>query len=403
MNAVSPTPVRAPSISAPPPEIVVLQGDQTGQELLEQALRVLDPAVVRLPLQFEAFDLSLESRRRSGNQVILDAAQAIRRTGLGLKAATITPAPTPEGTPSAGTPSPAARSGDSGRDIPRPSSDDVGSPNAVLREAIDGTVILRTGRRLPNVRPLGGVHAPISVVRMAVGDAYGAREWREVTSDGDESAHRTERITRSTCRAVAEFAFQHAEKTGAKVFGGPKFTVSPIYEGMFKEELDQAAERHPAVRYEPQLIDATYALLLRSSGEAMVIPALNRDGDCLSDLVLQMYGSIAGSESMILAFDADRLAVQAVVAEAPHGTAPALQGKNIANPMAMILAGAALLTYLPQPEAARASRAIYESVFEAVYQGLATPDLGGQSSTSDFTDEVIRRVSAKLEVWTTLG
>jgi isocitrate/isopropylmalate dehydrogenase len=69
----------------------------------------------------------------------------------------------------------------------------------------------------------------------------------------------------------------------------------------------------------------------------------------------------------------------------------------------MILAGAALLTFVPMPEASRASRAIYESVFEAVYQGLATPDLGGQSSTTDFTDEVIRRVSAKLEVWATLA
>jgi len=402
MTAVSPTVAPAPSANADAPEIVVLDGDQTGQELLEQALRVLDPSVVRLPLRFEHFDLSLESRRRTANQVITDAAQAIRRTGLGLKAATITPAGVaPAG--ASGRPIDAGWDGARPGSLPWPSSDDVGSPNALLREAIDGTVILRTGRRLPNVRPLGGVHAPISVVRMAVGDAYGAREWRETTPDGDEVALRTEHITRSTCRAVAEFAFQHAEKTGAKVFGGPKFTVSPVYEGMFKEELDHAAARHPAVRYEPQLIDATYALLLRSSGEAMVIPALNRDGDCLSDLVLQMYGSIAGSESMILAFDADRLAVQAVVAEAPHGTAPALQGKNVANPMAMILAGAALLTYLPQPEAGRASRAIYEAVFEAVYQGLATPDLGGQSSTTDFTDEVIRRVTAKLEVWTTLG
>jgi len=371
------------------PEIIVLEGDQTGQELLEQALRVLDPSVVRVPLRFERFDLSLESRRQTANRVILDGAQAIRRSGLGLKAATITPA-----APSAAV--------DRGLPSPLQSSDDVGSPNAILREAIDGTVILRTGRRLPNIRPLGGVHAPISVVRMAVGDAYGAREWREAAPDGDEVAQRTERITRSTCRAVAEFAFQHAEKTGAKVFGGPKFTVSPVYEGMFKEELDHAAERHPTVRYEPQLIDATYALLLRSAGEAMVIPALNRDGDCLSDLVLQMYGSIAGSESMILAFDSQRLAVLAAVAEAPHGTAPALQGKDIANPMAMILAGAALLTYLPQREAASASRAIYEAVFEAVYQGLATPDLGGQSTTTEFTDEVIRRVTAKLEVWATL-
>ena len=61
------------------------------------------------------------------------------------------------------------------------------------------------------------------------------------------------------------------------------------------------------------------------------------------------------------------------MAEAPHGTAPGLQGKNIANPMAMILAGAALLGYFGQPEADRASRAIYESVFEAVFDGVKTP------------------------------
>ena len=91
------------------------------------------------------------------------------------------------------------------------------------------------------------------------------------------------------------------------------------------------------------------------------------------------------------------------MAEAPHGTAPALMGKNIANPMAMILACAALLGYVKTPQADRASRAIYESVFEAVYAGVSTPDLSGRSSTSEFTDEVIRRVSGKLEVWSTLG
>lgn len=356
------------------PTIVVLDGDQTGQELLSEALRVLDPSVIRVPLQFESFDLSLENRRNSKNQVIQDAAEAILRTGLGLKAATITPA----------------------------DPDDVGSPNAILREAIDGKVILRTGRRIPNVRPVGGVHAPISVVRMAVGGAYGAEEWRE-SKDGDEIAFRTERITRSACRSVAEFSFQHAERIGAKVFGGSKFTVSPVYEGLFKEELDAAAERHPSVRYEPQLIDATYALLLQNAGEALVIPALNRDGDSLSDLVLQMYGSIAGAESLVLAFDETATKVRAVVAEAPHGTAPALEGKNIANPLAMILAGAALLTYIGRKDADWASRAIYEAAFEAINAGVATPDMLGSSSTTDFTDEVIKRVTAKLEVWASLA
>lgn len=354
--------------------ITVLEGDQTGQELLEEAIRVLSPDVCRVPLAFERVDLSLARRRETDNQNLKDAAERLARHRLGLKAATVTPE----------------------------NPDDVGSPNAILREHINAQVILRTGRRIPNVRPVGGVHAPISVVRMAVGGAYGAKEWREVTQDGREVAFRTERITRPTCQAVAEFSFQHAERIGAKVFGGPKYTVSPVYEGMFKEELDEASQRHPHVIYDPQLIDATYALLLQNAGEALVIPALNRDGDTLSDLILQMYGSIAGSESLVLVFDETAMHVNIALAEAPHGTAPALEGKNIANPMAMILAGAALLTYIETEPARRASRAIYESVFEALYSGVATPDMGGQNTTTEFTDEVIKRVQTKIEVWTTL-
>jgi isocitrate dehydrogenase (NAD+) len=346
--------------------IVVLEGDQTGQELLEEALRVLAPDVIGLSLELPRFDLSLQSRRATKNGVVYEAAAAIREAGLGLKAATITPE----------------------------AKDDVGSPNRILREEIGGRVIVRTGRRIPGVVPLGGVHAPISIVRMAVGDAYGAKEWREGEGE-DEAALRTERIERRICRAVAEFAFRQAERTGAKVFGGPKYTVSPVYEGMLKEEMDAAAERHPDVPYEPQLIDATFALLVSSTGAPLVVPALNRDGDILSDLVLPLFGSIAGSESLLVAFDDDYVPT-VVVAEAAHGTAPALQGKNVANPMAMILAGAALLGY-GDDDAQRASRAVRESALEAVAAGVRTADLGGHASTSGFTDEVIRRARSKLE------
>jgi isocitrate dehydrogenase (NAD+) len=351
--------------------IVVLEGDETGQELLEEALRVLAPDVIGVQLDFPRFDLSLENRRATKNAVVYEAAAAIREAGLGLKAATITP---------------------EGRD-------DVGSPNRILREEIGGKVIVRTGRRIPGVIPFGGVHAPISVVRMAVGDAYGAKEWREGKGD-DEVAFRTERIERRICRAVSEFAFREAERTGAKVFGGPKYTVSPIYEGMLKEEMDAAAERHPEIRYEPQLIDATFALLIASAGDPLVIPALNRDGDILSDLVLPLFGSIAGAESLLVAFD-DDFEPDAVMAEAAHGTAPSLRGKNVANPMAMILAGAALLAFAGE-RAAQSSRAVREACLEAVADGVRTADLGGHVGTSEFKDEVIRRVRSKLEVWSTL-
>jgi isocitrate dehydrogenase (NAD+) len=319
---------------AAPVKITVLEGDETGQELLEQALRVLDPELLELPIELERFDLSLERRQATENEVVRAAAKALRASGLGIKAATITP----EG------------------------ADDVGSPNRILREEVDGKVIVRTGRRLPGVTPVAGVHHPIAVVRMAVEDAYGAEQWREGPEGGaDEVAYRREKVTRSTCRAVAEYAFRTADRMHARVYGGPQWTVSPVYEGKLKEEMDAAARRHPDVPYQPVLIDATYAGLITGAGDApLVIPALNRDGDCLSDLVLPMFGSIAGAESLLLAFDADYMTTVAM-AEAPHGTAPALQGKDIANPMAMILACAAVLHQAAergQDEAQAASRAI---------------------------------------------
>jgi isocitrate/isopropylmalate dehydrogenase len=353
--------------------IVVLEGDDTGQELLEEALRVLAPDVTGLDLELPRFDLSLDSRRGSRNAIVHEAALAVREHGLGLKAATITPE----------------------------QAGDVGSPNRILREEIGGHVIVRTGRRIPGVVPVGGAHFPISVVRMAVGDAYGAKEWREGEGE-DEAAYRTERIERRICRAVAEFSFRHAQRTKAKVFGGPKYTVSPIYEGMLKEEMDAAAARHPEIEYEPQLIDATFALLIASAGEALVIPALNRDGDILSDLVLPLFGSIAGSESLLVAFN-DDYTPRALMAEAAHGTAPALKGKNVANPMAMILAGAALLSHIDDEQARTAGRAIREACLEAVSSGTRTADLNGHASTTEFTDEVIARIRSKLEVWSALG
>ncbi|HWT22551.1 MAG TPA: isocitrate/isopropylmalate family dehydrogenase [Solirubrobacteraceae bacterium] len=365
---------------ADPLKIIVLDGDETGQELLEQAIRVLDPDILDLPLALEHHDLSLERRRETGNACVSEAAAAMREAGFGLKAATVTP----EG------------------------KDDVGSPNRILREEVNGKVIVRTGRRIPGViGPVSGVHFPISVVRMAVEDAYGAKQWREGGEGAaDEVAYRTEKVTRSTCRAVAEYAFQAAERAGARVYGGPKWTVSPVYEGMLKEELDAAAARHPDVEYDPVLIDATYAGLLTGAADApLVIPALNRDGDCLSDLVLPMFGSIAGAESILLAFD-DDWEIDVAMAEAPHGTAPSLQGKDIANPMAMILACAAVLAQAGAKGysgAERASRAIYESVLETTAGGMKTVDLGGSAATSEFASAVVEKVKTKVEIWSSLG
>ncbi|MDA0184281.1 isocitrate/isopropylmalate family dehydrogenase [Solirubrobacter phytolaccae] len=359
-------------------KIIVLEGDETGQELLEQSVRVLDAELLGLELELVRYDLSLEKRRETNNEIVHEAARAMREAGFGLKAATITP---------------------EGRN-------DVGSPNRILREEVDGKVIVRTGRRIPGVvGPVSGVYHPISVVRMAVDDAYGAKQWRE-GEDDEESAFMTMKISRSTCRAVSEYSFMFAERIGAKVYGGPKWTVSPTYDGLLKEEMDAAAAKYPDVVYQPVLIDALYAGLISGAADSpLVIPALNRDGDCLSDLVMPMFGSIAGAESVLLGFDAD-YNVEVAMAEAPHGTAPSLYGKNLANPMAMLLACGSVLSYAAakgHDGADRASRAVYESVLEATASGVKTIDLGGHATTSEFTDDVLERIKTKMEVWSSLG
>jgi isocitrate dehydrogenase (NAD+) len=353
------------------PRLVVCEGDETGQELLDQALRVLDARVLGVDLELIRFDLSLGNRRETKNAVVRDAADAMREVGLGLKAATITPE----------------------------KIGDIGSPNRILREGIGGSVIVRTGRRIPGVSPLAPVVHPIVVVRMAVGDAYGAEEHRTGTPGGpDELAWRSEKIDRSICRQVAEYSFRTAAAQEACVYGGPKWTVSATYEGMLKEEMDAAAARHPGVMYRPTLIDAAYAGLLTEAGhQGLVVPALNRDGDCLSDLVLALYGSIAGAESVLLALD-DELRPVVAMAEAPHGTAPSLAGKNVANPMAMLLACAAVLEQAAadgDSAMGRGAQAIRRATLSAAADGVRTFDLGGESSTSEVVDEVLRRLVAE--------
>jgi isocitrate/isopropylmalate dehydrogenase len=94
------------------------------------------------------------------------------------------------------------------------------------------------------------------------------------------------------------------------------------------------------------------------------------------------------------------------MAEAPHGTAPGLLGKDVANPLAMILACGAVLHHAADrhgPEAEQSSRAIYEAALETIASGVKTPDLGGGTGTTEFTTAVVERIRTKIDVWSSLG
>ena len=190
------------------------------------------------------------------------------------------------------------------------------------------------------------------------------------------------------------------------MYGGPKWTVSPVYEGMLKEEMDAAAERHPEVDYQPVLIDATYAGLLSGAADVpLVIPALNRDGDCLSDLVMPMFGSIAGAESVLLGVrrrlrrrrrDGRGAARHRAVAAGqgprePDGDDPRLRGGDGPG------GGEGL-----RRRRAGVARDL-RGTLETTAGGVKTFDLGGHATTTEFTDAVVEKIRTKVEIWSSLG
>ena len=296
-----------------PIRIVALEGDQTGQELLEQALRVLDPDVLGLEIEIAASTSRSRTGARPKRASAREAAAAMRETGLGLKAATITP----EG------------------------ADDVGSPNRILREAIDGKVIVRTGRRIPGVTPVGRRPPP----DLGLPDGGRRRLRRRGVARGRRTATSSPTAPRRSAAPTAARSpstrSATAERIGGRVYGGPKWTVSPVYEGMLKEEMDAAAERHPEVAYEPVLIDATLAGLVGGAAagaardpvpEPRRRPAL-RPRPAAVRLDRRRRVDPAGAR---------RRAAHRASRWPRRRTArrPALQGKDVANPMGMILAAA---------------------------------------------------------------
>ena len=171
--------------------------------------------------------------------------RAMRETGLGLKAATITP----EGADDVGSPNRLIRGGDrrQGDRADRP-ADPRGLPRR--RHPPPDLGLPDGGRR--RLRRQAVARAPRTATRSPTGPSGSAAR---------------------VCRAVSEHSFRTAAQLGGRVYGGPKWTVSPVYEGMLKEEMDAAAERHPEIAYEPVLIDATYAGLISGAADGpLVIP-----------------------------------------------------------------------------------------------------------------------------------
>jgi 3-isopropylmalate dehydrogenase len=198
------------------------------------------------------------------------------------------------------------------------------------------------------------------------------------------------KITRSGSTRIAEAAFALAPRRHNKVTAVHKANVLRVSDGLFLESVRAVASRFPGVAYEERIVDAMAALLVRDASAFDVVLTTNMFGDILSDLVGEISGSLGLAASLNAGADH-------AVAQAQHGSAPDIAGKDCANPASLIGSAGMLLAWLGERRGheplLRAAAAI-DDALESVISDPAsrTADLGGSLGTKAFGE----RVAAQL-------
>jgi 3-isopropylmalate dehydrogenase len=192
-------------------------------------------------------------------------------------------------------------------------------------------------------------------------------------------------VTRKGVERVARVACEIALRRRRHLTIVHKANVLRLTTGMFLDVAREVAAEYPGLIVDDFHVDAMAAHLVRRAGDFDVILTENMMGDILSDLTAELAGSIGVAPSI-------NASSSAVMAQAAHGSAPDIAGRGIANPVGMMLSAAMLLTWLGRrhgdDKAATAAGAIELGVRETVARGVATPDLGGDATTAEFTAAV---------------
>jgi 3-isopropylmalate dehydrogenase len=199
------------------------------------------------------------------------------------------------------------------------------------------------------------------------------------------------KITVAGSRRIAEAAFELAARRRGRVTAVHKANVLRISDGLFLGEVRKVAERHADIAYDEQLVDSMAALLVRNPASFDVVLATNMFGDILSDLAAEVAGSLGLAGSI-------NRGVTHCVAQAQHGSAPELTGKDVANPCALISSAAMLLDwYAHQGDGRERYASAAAAVQTAIDATLAdtdgrTQDLGGGLGTRAFTAALCQRL-----------
>ena len=362
-------------------------------------------------LKTEYYDLGLENRDRTADRVTVEAAEACRKYGVGVKCATITP--------------------NAQRMTEYNLHQMWKSPNGTIRSILDGTVF-RAPITIPSIRPVvRNWEKPITIARHAYGDVYKSVELKadgpgtaRLVFDGADGSHREAVIqefkgagviqgmhnTDKSIRSFAHACFKYAVDTRQDLWFSTKDTISKTYDARFREIFDEVYAGYKAqfeklgITYFYTLIDDAVARVIRSRG-GFIWACKNYDGDVMSDMVSTAFDSLAMMTSVLVSPDGN------YEYEAAHGTVTRhyyryLQGEETStNPMATIFAWSGALRQRGLKDGLSAltqfADALEAACFDTLGEGIATKDLvnlmEGVSPKSVNSAQFIAAIRERLE------
>jgi isocitrate dehydrogenase (NAD+) len=332
-----------------PYTVTLIPGDGIGPEVVASAVRVL--SATGIPFEWETEPAGAGAIGEYGTALPERVLESIRRTRLALKGPTETPV------------------GTGHRSI-----------NVELRKTLDLFANLRPVETLPGVKSrYDGVD--LVVVRENTEDLYSGLE--HVVVPGVVESLKI--ITEKASTRIARFAFQYAEDHGRKkVTAVHKANIMKLSDGLFLDCCRKVSKDFPMVKYEELIVDNTCMQLVLDPTRFDVLLLENLYGDIVSDLCAGFIGGLGLAPGANIGLDV-------AIFEAVHGSAPDIAGRNLANPIALILSGAMMLDHLMEQDAARRVR---KAVADVLREGKKlTPDLGGSAGTTELTEAIASRVA----------
>ncbi len=335
---------------------VLIPGDGIGPEVSDAVLKIFKAA--QAPVEFRTYHAGLAAIEKNlGDTLPDDTVSAIREHHVALKG----PCSTPIGK-------------------------GFSSVNVALRKKLNLYAALRPVRSIPGVKTRYE-NVDLVVVRENTEGLYAGIE--NVITDGVVVS--TKVATRSACHRIAHWAFRYAtHRKRQKISVFHKANIMKMSDGMMLEEARKVSKRdYPNINYDEVIIDAALMKIVQDPTKFDIILCENLYGDIVSDLCAGLVGGLGVAPGANIGDDD-------AVFEAVHGSAPDIAGKNLANPLSLLMSGVMMLNHLAETRndeaCSRAASKIKGAYNKALEQGEKTRDLGGELGCEEFSQAIINRL-----------